>query len=996
MRDSIENISNLQKQINALQHENQILKSILDNAGIAYLTELSSYSQRSSHAPFDPNQGMRIIHPPVITEKMANQFFGFFWGHQDVFAKRSVNKTTGKTGYYPQCNNFWTSVCHKKAKDGILCKDCKNRSYKSLTKKDIWRHLLGTSSDASDVIGTYPLHKNGTCRFIVFDFDNHDKGSDKADFANTTDAWTEEVDALRNICILNGIDPLVERSRSGKGAHIWIFFDSPIAASLARKFGFALLDKGAEQINLKSFKYYDRILPAQNALSHGDALGNLIALPLQGNALQQGNSAFVDANWNAYPNQWNILFSKPRLSREFLEEKVKEWSNPIDGIIECVDKSSREKPWVKTMHFANTDVDGSMQITLSNGIYVDTTNLKAAIQNKIRRMAAVSNPVFYKNYSIGLSNFGIPRWIYMGKDHLSGYIQIPRGLYDDLLERITMADIPFQIEDERQTGKIIDVTFRGKLRPEQKKALCELIQYDNGILHAATAFGKTVVSSAVIAHKRVSTLIILESSALVEQWKTALETFLEINEAPPTYETKSGRIRQRKSPIGTLYGAHDSMTGIIDIAMAGSLRKKGQYHSMLSHYGLVIVDECHHAASNTIASILQEVKAKCVYGVTATPHRSDGLEKMNYMLIGPIRHSYTAKESAKAQGIHHLVIPRFTRTVLPRGVLSKNMHPNEAYELIRNNNIRDEQIIKDIKHCILAGRTPVVLSRYRDHAEKLYEQLIDCADHVFLMIGNNSKKEHRQTLEQMHQVGRQESMILIATGALVGEGFDFPRLDTLIMATPVSFRSVVEQYAGRLNRNYDGKTDVIIYDYVDYHIPMFDNMYAKRLSAYKRIGYNLASELQNDKQVVHAIYGSEDYCTDYHKDLLTATRNIVISSPAINGHKVQELIHLIQERQVAGTQITVVTLAPDSYEYGDAAYWMQLHEDMRRAGFYIKTVDESCERFAIIDQEVVWYGNIHLLSSSSVENSMMRVTSKEIATELMELTFGKTMGNPDS
>lgn len=244
-------------------------------------------------------------------------------------------------------------------------------------------------------------------------------------------------------------------------------------------------------------------------------------------------------------------------------------------------------------------------------------------------------------------------------------------------------------------------------------------------------------------------LILLESSALIEQWKDALNKFLIIDEELPQYKTKTGRLRTRKSLIGTLQGAHDSMTGIIDIAMAGSLCKKGEYHKLLNHYGLVLIDECHHCASETIANVLKEVKARYVYGVTATPKRGDGLEKINYMLIGPIRYSYTAKEKAMEQGIQHLVYPRFTRTVPPRGVINGKMHPNEAYDIIHKNDIRDEQIIEDIKNCVSAGRTPVVLSRYKDHSEKLYERLKDYADHVFLMTGNNSKKEHKKIFHKM-------------------------------------------------------------------------------------------------------------------------------------------------------------------------------------------------------------------------------------------------------
>lgn len=986
MREPIENVSLLQKQINDLQLENQILKNILDRSGISYIQELIRLREPEKAEAYDPNQGARIIHPNQITEDMANLFYARFWGRQDVYAKRSEKKDTGEASYFTQCCNFWTEQCPKKHKQKINCKDCAYQAYKQLTREDILSHLRGRSYNALDVIGVYPLLPNGTCRFLVFDFDNHEKGAEKRDFANLDDAWIEEVEAMRTICTLNGINPLVERSRSGRGAHIWIFFDKPISATIIRRFGYALLEKGAEQVNLKSFKYYDRMLPAQDFLPEG-GVGNLIALPLQGKALQDGNSAFVDSNWNAYPNQWEILWSKPRLSVEFIETKMKEWAESDIRDITYGDEANREKPWDKKNQFNKVDVDGKLNITLSNGIYVDVLNLKPAIQNTIRRMAAFGNPIYYKNQAIGTTNFDTSQWIYLGKDHLSGYIEIPRGLYEELLDHAQCAGIDYEVTDERQKGKYIDVSFRGELRDEQKPALEEMIKYDNGILHAATAFGKTVVCSAIIAQKKVNTLIILESSALIEQWKDALEKFLEINEALPEYKTRTGRVKIRKSLIGKLQGAHDSMTGIVDIAMAGSLCKKGEWHPMLEQYGMVIVDECHHAASETIANVLKEVKARYLYGVTATPKRADGLEKINYMLLGPIRYSYTAKEKAKAQGIEHFVYPRFTRTVVPRGT-SDNMHPNEAYELVRNNEVRDEQIISDVKECILGGRTPVVLSKYKDHSERLYERLKECADKVFLMTGNNSKKEHKKIREQLQLVDSKETLILVATGSLIGEGFDFPRLDTLIMATPVSFRSVVEQYAGRLNRDYDGKTNVIVYDYVDSHIPMFDKMYAKRLKAYKQIGYEVCGGLKHEKQTANAIFDSDNYQEVYKKDLLEAEKEIVISSPAISGSKVYELINLLRDKQTSGVMITIVTWEPDSYGYGDSAFWMSLHEEMRQAGFYIKTVEESCEHFAIIDQELIWYGNMNLLAKEKLEDSMMRVKGKQIAAEFMELTFG--------
>ena len=988
MRQSIENISLLQKQINDLQLENQILKNILDRSGISYTHEIARIGVSEKAEEYDPDQGARILHPKQITAEMANLFYSRFWGRQDVYARRSEKKGTGEVGYYTQCHNRWEDICPKMHHEKMNCKDCPHQSYKQLTVKDVLAHLQGKSYNGSDVIGIYPLLKNGTCRFLVFDFDNHEKSMEKKDFANTDETWMEEVDAMRRICILNGIDPLVERSRSGRGAHVWIFFDKPIPAALARRFGFALLEKGAEQVNLKSFKYYDRMLPAQDALPEG-GLGNLIALPLQGQALKKGNSAFVDVNWNAYPNQWENLWSKPRLSVAFVETKIKEWS--ASDIAEVADDNGtaeeREQPWKKEKPFRREDVDGKLRLILSNGLYIDSLNLKAAIQNKIRRLAAVRNPSFYKNAAIGMSNFFTSQWIYLGKDHLSGYIEIPRGVYDELIKKTKAAAIPYEICDERQCGRCINVTFKGELREEQKPALEEMMKYDNGILQAATAFGKTVVCSAMIAEKKVNTLIVLENSALLDQWKDALEQFLDIDEQLPEYKTKTGRTRVRKSLIGKLQGSHDSMTGVVDIAMAGSLCKKEGWHPLIDHYGMIIVDECHHAASDTIAKVLQKVPAKYVYGVTATPKRADGLEKINYMLLGPIRYIYSSKEKAKAQRIPHLVYPRFTRTVPPRGVITERMHPNEAYEILRHNEVRDEQILSDVKDCIAAGRTPVILSRYKDHSERLYERIKGYADKVFLMTGNNSKKEHRRIREQLQETTPGETLALVATGSLIGEGFDFPRLDTLIMATPVSFQSVVEQYAGRLNRNYAGKEDVIVFDYVDSHISMFEKMYAKRLKAYKQIGYEICSGLHCEKQKANSIFDGEDYREVFEKDLLEAEQRIIISSSVISSKKIYDLVAMLKEKQERGVEVTIITWQADDYRFGDAAFWMQLHEDMRQAGFFIKTVEDSCENFAVIDQEIIWYGNIHLLGKEKAEDNIMRVRDEKIAAELMELAF---------
>ncbi len=514
--------SKLQNRIDELERENAYLKSLLDNAGISYSPVDTMID--STREMFDTNQGGRII-PVQITYNHARAFFSYFWGRMDVFSKRYQNKTTGKAGYYPQCDNFWKyGICPKSSGTKVKCKDCTNRSWTKLQAFHIEAHLIGKRDDAGDVIGIYPLFPDGTCRFLVFDFDNHEKGAQEQDYANFDDTWMGEVNALREICNKAQIPALVERSRSGRGAHVWIFFNSPIEASLARRFGTALLDKGSESVNLISFRFYDRMLPAQDMINDGE-VGSLIALPLQGQALKKGNSAFVDENWNAIPNQWQTLLSTPKLSKQQIDDFIASCYPDAGNNRNSSIPDDDTKPWERTNGFHREDVSGSLKIVLSNRIYVNSENLKPRIQNRIRRLAAFSNPKFYKNKAMGLSNYAESRFIYLGYDE-NGYICIPRGLLETIIERCERADIKVDIEDNRCTGQHLNVGFVGKLRDNQKDAIKALLKHDCGIISAATAFGKTVTCSGIIAEIKTSTLILLESSALVEQWEKALGTFL--------------------------------------------------------------------------------------------------------------------------------------------------------------------------------------------------------------------------------------------------------------------------------------------------------------------------------------------------------------------------------------------------------------------------------------------------------------------------------------
>lgn len=973
-------INSLQSRIQALEDENRLLKERLDEAGVSYADIVSGDAEGVVEL-YDPDQGARIKKFDV-TDKIASDFFMMFCrGRKDLYDLRYTNPKTGKNGYYTQCFNRWDRGCHIQKKDGVRCKDCELRAYKPVTLPLIKAHMNGTDPNGNDVVAIYPMLENNLCQLLVFDFDNHAKGAEQEDYANIDDRWKEEINALRRICKNLDVDAVVERSRSGRGAHLWIFFKEMIPARLARKFGFALLEKGAESVNLKSFKYYDRMIPTQDALPEG-GLGNVIALPLQGMALKSGNSAFVDENWNAYEDQLKVLAGTRRLTRQEIEDYLSLWYST--GFTS--EDNGTDAPWDKNSEIEAGSVKGVVRIVLADRIYIDSSGMSNKTKRQLRRMATFSNKQYFQNQAMDMPNYDESRFIYLGSDE-GKYIVLPRGLREDIQKKFDNAGIRYKIEDKRTQGRELNISFKGELRESQIPAAETMLENETGILHAATAFGKTVVCCDMIARRGISTLILVDRADLMNQWIKRLDEFLDIDEELPEYQTKTGRTRKRKSLIGNLQGAHDTLTGIVDVAMIRSLKKKDGFHPMLKEYAQVYFDECHHAASESAIEVLQEINAKYVYGVTATPKRGDGKEKINEFLLGPIRYRFTAKDRAEEQNIDHLVYPRFTRTVKPHH-LSKTPYGNDAYELIRNNDVRDEQIIRDVADCVQAGRTPVVLTKYVDHANKLSERLKKYADRLILLTGANGTKVRRAQVKELNEVDDSDSLILVGTGSLLGEGFDFPRLDTLFMATPVSGENVVEQYVGRLNRDYDGKENVIVYDYVDSHIPKFDKMYAARLKAYKKIGYELCVNMDGEKQKANAIYDIENYAETYWKDLEEANSAVVVSSPRLNNQKVDRIINMLGKRRELGVKVTIVTWHPDAYKYGKDDVRMELMERLRKAGFEIRLVEESCEHYAVIDNEIVWYGSVNLLSKEDAEDNLMRVCSKDIAAELLEMTFG--------
>lgn len=970
-----ETVNTEDNHIARLESEIRYLKGLLDENRIPYNYDAFAEAVRRER-PVE-------IEFPALTAEHAIQFYSYFRGRKDVYVRRGPKK-----GYYTQCNNFWkTGTCPKKSGEKVKCQDCPAKDYKELKISAILEHLKGRKEDCTDVIGLYLLFPDETCWFLVFDFDNHDENT-----ASSKD-WEQEVDALREICLSVGVDALVERSRSGNGAHVWIFFSEAIQAAKVRRFGEALLAKGAESVSLKSFRYYDRMMPMQDCLPEGK-LGNLIALPFQGQALRKGNSAFVDELWRPYHDQWGKLLHTRKLSEAEVDAYIRFWC-PEDHTMELFqsDKVDDHKdgnlllfganPKPSVRHFKIEDANGPVKVTLSDGIYIDRQNLKPRLQNAIRRLAAYSNPQFFQNLALGFSTRETPRIVYDGYDE-GDYIVLPQGCLDELKKHLSDAEIPYSIVDKRQEGRTINVSFNGELYPEQAVAAERLLLHDMGMLAAATAFGKTVIGANLIAKRKVNTLVLVHTVEIMNNWVRDLERFLTINEELPTYITPKGQTKRRNSVIGTFSSQKKAATGIIDIAMIGSLGKADDINPMVRDYGMIIVDECHHAAAATFENVLRASSAHYVYGMSATVKRGDKQERKLLMQLGPILHRYTAKERAVKQGIGHYVYPRFIRTVDLSS--SEDRHISELYRLIVGSEMRNMQIVTDAVDCVKKGRTPVVMTKYREHAEAMHSQLQGAADHVFLLQGGKSLKSRAELREKMAAVSRNESMIIVATGQYIGEGFNYPRLDTMLLAMPISFEGNVEQYAGRLNRDYEGKKDVIIFDYIDQHIPVLERMYHRRLRTYKKIGFEVCAEVVDKQEVSNSIFDGVGYWEVFEKDVLAAEKSIVISSPFLSSRKVGWLVSQSEDLQKRGVTIKLFVLSPEEYLEDGREHHKELLNQMGAVGIQANTESHCYERYAVIDQSLVWYGSMNLLSNDREDNSLMRLVSPKIAAELLERT----------
>ena len=948
-------VSALTQRIQELERENARLKAILDKNGIEY-GSFESKTCETNHLEATAVSTCQF----TLQEKVA-LFQSLFQGREDVFARRWYSSTIQKSGYQPVCNREWVrEFCDKRK---YKCADCPNRQFAPLTYNDIFNHLAGKDTLGRDVIGLYPIRKDNTCCFLCTDFD--DKSCEHG--------YKNDVLAFVNVCKTWNVPCYIERSRSGNGAHVWIFFEMPITAFKARKLGNAILTEAMNSDAHLSFKSYDRFFPNQDTLPEG-GLGNLVALPLQGMARRKGNSVFVDENFNAYADQWKMLSQINKLSELKLDSLLRQRSVPTLGELS---KTSESKPWeTPQIDDAQTyDYPKQIVLTRANMLYVPLACLSAKCVNIFKRIAAFRNPEFLEKQGMRLSTYNIPR-IISCSEMTDDYLVLPRGCEDAVCDILTQHDVKITISDKTNHGRSIKVTFRGELREEQQKATEAFAEHNIGTLSATTAFGKTVFAIGMIAKRKVNTLVLVHNKALLEQWKERLETFLKIDAPIEEHIAKRGR-KKNSSAIGCLYAGKNTLHGIIDIALIQSCLNDGEAKPFVKDYGMVIVDECHHVSSVSFEQVLRQVTATYVCGLTATPIRKDGHQPIIFMQCGKIRFTSDAKCQMENQGFKRLLVPRFTsfRTITQ----DSNSYVQITQELSEDK-LRNEFIIEDVKAAIQNGRTPLVLTTRTIHVKVLVQMLIPFADHVIQLVGANSAKEKRLALQELQSIPTSESLVIVATGKYVGEGFDYPRLDTLFLTMPIAWKGNVEQYAGRLHREYEGKTVVCIYDYVDIHIPLCDSMYRKRLKGYSRAGYgkNVASSAP-DKNPQELIYERNNYEVAFRNDLAEAKHSVVIAVPKVKfkykSSIMSTLAHLLHD----GVAVAVHVKEEGGNEI-----------ELANAGIHVVCNKSQTIQCAIIDKSIVWYGNINFFGYNSETNNVMRIADYKIANEMIDILYSGT------
>ena len=796
-KNEMEDIGALRQQVALLQRENATLRAQLRDSMPTRPASAATGTQRA--------QGTTGNAPGPSSDEKIALFRSLFRGRTDVYPAR-WESVQGRSGYAPACANEWRpGVCDKPR---IKCAECANRAFLPVTDDLIRQHLTGKLT-----AGVYPLLADDTCHFLAIDFDG--------------EAWRDDVQSVRETCEHHEVPATVEISRSGEGAHLWIFFDHAVAAREARALGTALLSVTCARRRVLELSSYDRLFPNQDRMPQG-GFGNLIALPLQRIPRGSGCSVFVDRTLTPWPDQWAHLASVARMPIERIEPVVRAatgGAHPLD--VAFILEEDEAEPWKRRPPPALEIADrpACIRAVLANALYFEKQSLPAALANRLIRLAAFQNPEFYRAQAMRFPVWNKPRVIGCATSHPQ-HLALPRGCLEAAQALLVANDIPFTWSDERAAGDPLDVQFMGALRTDQDAALRAVLAHDTGMLVAPTGFGKTVVAAALIARRATNTLVLVHRQDLQRQWAERLGSFLQ----------GAGAV------IGTLGGGKFRLTGRIDIAVLQSIARLEDPESLTRRYGHIVVDECHHLSAVSFEAILRAAPARYILGLTATPIRRDGLQPILALQCGPVRHVARNPSDAPQERI-------VERHLLPSAQVFPGATPiQEILSVLAVDDQRNARIARDVIAAYGAGAHVLVLTERTQHVEALATLLADEVRALIVLHGRLSLRERARRLDALEAIPVTDSRVVLATGKLIGEGFDHASLDTLFLAMPISWKGTLQQYAGRLNRAQATKTRVVIHDYIDADIPVLARMARRRALGYRAIGYEFAQRAHDGQQ----------------------------------------------------------------------------------------------------------------------------------------------------
>ena len=739
---------------------------------------------------------------PLRTEEKVALMRRLFRGRHDAYALRWHSGTSGKSGYAPACGNEWRAgICEKPR---VKCSECQHRQLLEVSDQVMYDHLAGKI-----VAGVYPLLPDDSCWFLAVDFDDAE--------------WRADSTAFVLSCRTAGVPVSLEISRSGAGAHAWIFFAQAVPARDARQLGSALLSHTCATTRQLALSSYDRLFPNQDTMPAG-GFGNLIALPLQKRERALSRTVFVDDALQPYVDQWRYLASVVTMAASEITPAIRR----AIGSATVLDVASGDEddalPWVRakpSVTHPTESLPATVRVTYANQLFVATAGVPQPLLNRVIRLAAFPNPAYFEAQSMRRSVWNIPRLIAMA-EKFPAHIALPRGCDDALTALLDAHRIGRERDDQRHTGTPIDSTFRGTLRLPQRRAVDAMLAHDTGVLCAPTAFGKTVIAAALVAARSVNTLVLVHRMALLEQWCQRLHTFLSTNDGNLT--------------VGQLGGGKATLTGQIDVAVMQSLVRRGAVDALVESYGHVIVDECHHVGAASVTAILRQVRARYVTGLTATPERRDGLQALVFMQCGPIRHRAAASGSQPTACAVHVTRRRVTT------VLESVVDIQEVFRLLAADAERTYTLVSQIARAFRDGRKVLVLTERTAHVESLRERITASVAEPVVLYGRMSPSARASRMAALESLPADAPRILLATGKLIGEGFDHAPLDTLVLAMPVSWKGVLQQYVGRLHREHASKTDVQVYDFADTGHAALERMWAKRQRGYRAMGYRIEEQ----------------------------------------------------------------------------------------------------------------------------------------------------------